>query len=244
MPPTPAAGWMAFPWTTTLPTRCSVCLSSRTSALVSPGNRSPSQNLWMLVRHDYTSPEQFLCPSAAEAGQRASLIELGGSGPACFINFPWDGGRTWAVDEKSGHCMSYSFIQPWSGFPRSRSSGDQWTVEADPRMPIGSDGNNGGTPTARPTPDGVPSPTFCKDNGINSANHNREGQNVLYADSHAKFEKTPYIGISNDNIYTSRLGGTAAGGYLNVNPIKETSNWDAVMIRVDTLSGWTAVIAP
>jgi prepilin-type processing-associated H-X9-DG protein len=41
----------------------------------------------------------------------------------------------------------------------------------------------------------------------NSANHNRAGQNVLYADGHVQFQKTPYCGFGQewkrDNIYTA-----------------------------------------
>lgn len=41
---------------------------------------------------------------------------------------------------------------------------------------------------------------------FNSNNHggsgNGEGQNVLFADGHSSFEKTPIVGIDNDNIYT------------------------------------------
>ncbi len=41
---------------------------------------------------------------------------------------------------------------------------------------------------------------------FNSPNHggssNGEGQNCLYADGHASFQRTPTVGIDNDNIYT------------------------------------------
>jgi prepilin-type processing-associated H-X9-DG protein len=37
---------------------------------------------------------------------------------------------------------------------------------------------------------------------INSINHNRRGQNVLFGDGHIKFLKTRFIGIAEDDIYT------------------------------------------
>jgi hypothetical protein len=37
---------------------------------------------------------------------------------------------------------------------------------------------------------------------FNSTNHNGEGQNVLYIDSHVEFQKKPIVGVNNDNIYT------------------------------------------
>jgi prepilin-type processing-associated H-X9-DG protein len=38
----------------------------------------------------------------------------------------------------------------------------------------------------------------------NSPNHSGAGQNVLYGDGHVEFRKTPYCGVSDDNIYTAR----------------------------------------
>ncbi|UCC29709.1 MAG: prepilin-type N-terminal cleavage/methylation domain-containing protein [Phycisphaerales bacterium] len=52
---------------------------------------------------------------------------------------------------------------------------------------------------------------------FNSFNHggtgNGEGQNCLYADGHASFNRTPAVGIDNDNIYTvmTEEWGTAQG---------------------------------
>lgn len=40
----------------------------------------------------------------------------------------------------------------------------------------------------------------------NSYNHLREGQNVLFGDSHSEFIKRPDISVKNDNIYTSYRG--------------------------------------
>ena len=40
---------------------------------------------------------------------------------------------------------------------------------------------------------------------FNSRNHNGDGQNVLFADGHAEFRRTPTIGIDYDNIYTISL---------------------------------------
>lgn len=37
---------------------------------------------------------------------------------------------------------------------------------------------------------------------LNSINHNRRGQNVLFGDGHIKFLKTRFIGFSEDDIYT------------------------------------------
>jgi prepilin-type processing-associated H-X9-DG protein len=37
----------------------------------------------------------------------------------------------------------------------------------------------------------------------NSNNHQKAGQNVLYADGHVAFQLTPFCGLGKDNIYTA-----------------------------------------
>jgi prepilin-type processing-associated H-X9-DG protein len=37
---------------------------------------------------------------------------------------------------------------------------------------------------------------------VNSINHKRKGQNVLFGDGHVKFLKTRLIGVSNDDVFT------------------------------------------
>jgi hypothetical protein len=43
---------------------------------------------------------------------------------------------------------------------------------------------------------------------MNSQNHNKVGQNVLYNDSHVLWCNNPFVGIDRDHIYT-RAGDTA-----------------------------------
>ena len=38
---------------------------------------------------------------------------------------------------------------------------------------------------------------------VNSSNHQFEGQNVLFVDSHVTFHRTPNVGIAQDHIYKS-----------------------------------------
>jgi prepilin-type N-terminal cleavage/methylation domain-containing protein len=45
----------------------------------------------------------------------------------------------------------------------------------------------------------------------NSVLHQEEGQNVAYIDTHVKFNKTPRVGINDDNIYTVYNGPTGDG---------------------------------
>jgi prepilin-type processing-associated H-X9-DG protein len=40
----------------------------------------------------------------------------------------------------------------------------------------------------------------------NSNNHDKDGQNILYADGHVAWESNPFVGVNKDNIYTSADG--------------------------------------
>jgi hypothetical protein len=46
----------------------------------------------------------------------------------------------------------------------------------------------------------------------NANQHQEDGQNVLFLDSHVSFEKNPYCGINDDNIYTYWGGGDIRKG--------------------------------
>ncbi len=200
--------------------------------------RSVSQNLWLLCRQDYTQPGLFVCPSSSQAGAGVVVTDKDkvSSGAGCFLDFVWTG---------SPACMSYSFIQPWTPFGRGRTSGEQWAVDADPRFVIGADANNNVYPYAS-TDGGYPDAATLRDS-VNSTNHTREMQNIVFGDGHVEGKDNPYAGVSNDNIYTSKLaGGTgdAYGGYLDVRPLKPGSSnatlADTVLVPVEDgkLSSW------
>ena len=60
---------------------------------------------------------------------------------------------------------------------------------------------------------------------FNSRNHGGEGQNVLYADGHASFERTPTVGVDHDNIYTVALdNSTYAGIVIGESPWKRSAH--------------------
>ncbi len=66
------------------------------------------------------------------------------------------------------------------------------------------DAINATTTTGDTKPDYLPAPTNAYSDPShtqNSASHQREGQNVLYNDSHVAFERAPNVGIEKDNIY-------------------------------------------
>ena len=61
----------------------------------------------------------------------------------------------------------------------------------------------------------------------NSPNHEQEGQNVLYADGHVTYERTPFVGPAGDNLYTAKGSVKPA---VEVSPADAT---DAILLPTD-----------
>lgn len=156
-------------------------------------NHSVSQNLWLLVRGDFAQPEIFLCPSAPWAEEKLDRKVDGPDGEyGNFVSFPWKDPAT---------TISYSFIQPWSRFADNHSTAELWGVDADPRVVLGADANNGKQPEFQGPGGRSDFPDIKK--YVNSTNHKGEGQNLLYGDGHVAWSQTAYAGIDNDNVYTA-----------------------------------------
>ena len=70
---------------------------------------------------------------------------------------------------------------------------------------------------------------------MNSSNHNREGQNVLYNDGHVTWCDNPFVGHNEDNIYYAapKVEGENAGPYRF--PMHRT---DSLLYPSDNIGGW------
>ncbi|RKY23704.1 MAG: hypothetical protein DRP62_05370, partial [Planctomycetota bacterium] len=124
------------------------------------------------------------------------------------ITDAWDFGT-----EPGKHC-SYSYHMPYVGqsgasFPINVSSNPSCPVAAD-RSPYFDQNADSYLDDANPDEDGPPTwkdgEYYDPDKTCNAAAHQREGQNVLFNDSHVSFEKWPNCGVDNDNIW--RFWGT------------------------------------
>jgi prepilin-type N-terminal cleavage/methylation domain-containing protein len=248
-------------------------ISSRgTNNYYGPGAERPLEaNLWLMVRTEYMEAALFRCPSDAtnknwEFDLADNTGTPGGTGAEFYINFPWV-----AVNGVIPSNLCYSFVQPWTVRPFAMSV---WGGETDSRVVLGADQNNGGTAGSYGTSSlldpryregGIatgPVPAYASMRKfVNSKNHRSDGQNVLYGDGHAGFEKSAYVGVNSDNIYTSRRTGAGAsttgelasfvpdstGGVLDINPaiiIAGSDNWDTVLVptRVWFPGGTTNVL--
>jgi len=183
-------------------------------------------SLYLLVREVDVSPRSFVCPSGGQTafeGQNPDNLN--------FVEL-WDFGQ-WAhdlfknPDDGTGSAhgpkihVSYAYHMPYgpNGGPGEFAPGTKdpaaFAVMAD-KSPWFDPKLKTGEPALEDWFDYVNAMTSYKGRRAskqwqvlqaNAYPHGREGQNVLYADGHASFEKTPDVGINRDNIYTRQAEG-------------------------------------
>ncbi len=150
---------------------------------------SVTRAYWMMVRSGDITVEQFICPSsAADEPDRTDNIEL-------------------YYDFEAFSNVSYGYQVPFGPRDtRPREGMDSRQIMAADKGPFSypvqftwNVGKLGQKITLND------SPKLWRP--LNSNNHggkgNGEGQNCLYGDGHATFNKTPTAGVDSDNIYTT-----------------------------------------
>jgi hypothetical protein len=195
------AGGIAGPGTTTSADKV-IDTYYNTSTKYQNGN--PLANLWILVLRNATSPKQFICKSDPVPTNTANLQTAANY----YINFNGGTSGTSTAD----YAYSYSVAYPWTGTGTSLTGAPYWKNTTDSSLPIMSDvaplSGTGSNPQAQTPGNGSGPPT----NGAkawNSSNHQRDGQNVGFADAHTEFVRRADVGQSNDNIFTSWNSTTA-----------------------------------
>lgn len=139
---------------------------------------------WMLVRSGDVTVNQFICPQGDDEPDPTENLEA-------------------YYDFAGNSHISYGFQVPFG--PRATRAGE-WMNN---RVALAADKGpykNAAVPTP---PSGLDLNSAPKEwRPFNSVNHGGEGQNVLFADGHAMFHRTPVIGVDGDNIYTVALDNT------------------------------------
>ena len=196
-------------------------------------------SLYMLVREADVSPKSFVCPATSDQefkisedyiiGSKSLTAELELTDIWDFGNYPcggWDGQGDGSGHDTTSHC-SYSYQQVYDEVNTSNermnrpdASGNAANVVLADRSPWCDTNLEFIAPTGTAPNDWtsfVSKINNYEDSSsdetvkmANSANHDREGQNVLYNDGHAEFAKRSDVSQNNDNIYTrySSTGGT------------------------------------
>jgi prepilin-type N-terminal cleavage/methylation domain-containing protein len=182
----------------------------RLSGLNSGGQATISSCFYLLVKYTEVTPKQFICKG--ESSSKVKPFKASDYAPLMEDEECWDFGGA-PYTEPTKH-YSYSYHVPFNQFALSAASSEPAMAVAADRSPwldihissqiLNRDWSlfNVGSQTMTPLPEEIKS--YQKGN---TRAHQRDGQNVLYMDSHVSFEKVSYCGISwkdqNDNVYTS-----------------------------------------
>lgn len=203
-------------------------------------DQHPSRSMFLLVIDGTTTAKQFICPSSGDTED--DLRNLQGATQVAAqpgVN---------RFDFRGYPYMSYGYHLPYGQKARP-------TENLDPRMVLLADKGpyfQAGDTVDFGTTDkvsGVLAPSGSdftdasavlkldneKWRNYNSRSHGTEGQNALYQDGHATFERRPIIGVNFDNIYTSH--GQTGGMYQLINTLvgKEPKDKYGPYVNTDSL---------
>ncbi len=175
-------------------------------------------SLYLLVKYADVTPAQFVCNGDVGTDE-FKLSEAPGLDTTVIddITDVWDFGshKSPATNLWPGQYNSYSYHSPYEN-TKFKPSSKSFPLGSysNPSSPLCADRNPYLDKNAIAWLDGQPcaktdeDPPYWKNDAYNdphrtgnSAAHQREGQNVLFADSHVSFEKYPNVGISKDNIW-------------------------------------------
>jgi hypothetical protein len=167
------------------------------------GACSITSSFYLLVKHADVSPKFFICPG--EKGVTEFKPADYGEGDK-ELTVLWDFGH-----EPREHC-SYSYHMPYGPYSLTTSSEPGMAVAADPNPWIDSPSVKGKDPVllAGYNPNGRRKET----NIGNAVTHQKDGQYVLFMDTHVSFAKQPFCAVNDDNIYTYWNGGDIRRGGL------------------------------
>ena len=174
-----------------------------------PPGGTISSNLFLLIKFADVSPEQFICPGGDEKKFELALYDITDADNFTEVwDFGSDQDLVTAGTRGTGHC-SYSYHLP---VPLV-SGGTAYSVgvSSTPGMPVMADRNpfiqkNNFADAALYEWTGTGTSGSVDETSIPAGNataHQKDGQNVLYADFHVTFEKQANVGLQQDNIYTT-----------------------------------------
>jgi hypothetical protein len=192
----------------------------------SGGAATISSSFYLLVKYAEVTPKSFICKGDSGTNEFKPVdYDAGGYD---LIDL-WDFGPG---DPETGnpHC-SYSYHMPYALYALTTSS--------EPGMAVAADRNPW---MASPAAEGKPQDVLANYNPEggkeftnlgNAIAHQEDGQNVLFMDIHVAFEKVPFCGINEDNIYTwdDLSGEPRRGGYPLANQSEPAHRTDSLLVN-------------
>jgi prepilin-type N-terminal cleavage/methylation domain-containing protein len=182
-------------------------------------------SLYLLVKYADVTPSQFVCKG--DVGTKEfKLSDVTGTLDTKIddVSDVWDFGDTTAMGTTNfpGNRNSYSYHDPYDN-TRITPTRQSYPLGSysDPASPLMADRNpyvdknatiyiDGAAGENKPKWETTPTPGHYSDPDKtgNSAAHQRDGQNVLFNDSHVGWEKYPNVGVSKDNIWKCWINAT------------------------------------
>jgi prepilin-type N-terminal cleavage/methylation domain-containing protein/prepilin-type processing-associated H-X9-DG protein len=179
------------------------------------GDNNVAASMFLLIRTQDITPEVFVCPS----GNADKDTYGNAKGVSAQKRSNWS-------DIKKN--LSYSMSCPYPD-TTGVNKGYKWNSTLGADFALAADLNPGKQGTYDVTRPKVNSSS--KDMQIaNSANHQGQGENVLYGDGHVEFVQNPFCGTKRDNIYTQ--SGSTDGSNPTSTNYKALPKWagDSVML--------------
>jgi prepilin-type processing-associated H-X9-DG protein len=196
--------------------------------LHSAADRTITASLYLLVKYADVLPKDFKCPADNNVTQfdGRNLKQL-------------DSVELWDFGAEPYKHVSYAMHNPYGAYPATAKlsaifaiAGDMspWFRQGDFVKPDSSF-TDWGKNTALMSPYfSVPSTERWQIQQANAFSHNREGQNVAFADGHLEYVKTSDVGVKHDNIYTywsAPENPTDADRRIGTNPTTRDKDNDA-----------------
>jgi hypothetical protein len=187
------------------------------------GSATISSSLYLLVRYAEITPKSFICQSGDLRAKTFNPAKYGVRDKE--LEDLWDFGP-----EPTKHC-SYSYHMCYGPYPLN-------TASSEPGMAVVADRN----PWLDPYTDTTgfkwddqtktePPEDINRYRKGNCGLHQREGQNVLFMDNHVYFEKLPFCGVKQDNIYTYWHGTEIQQGAPPVIGSRPKSPLDSLLVN-------------
>lgn len=178
--------------------------SADSFAATGPQPNDVTAAFWLLARDRKLSLRAFVCPY-----NDIFQYEPDPASPATHANF---------TDLSKN--LGYSFADPYPS-EEARKRGYSWDATLGENFPLAADKN----PGVDTNGSNVTSKDLATDTEEGSSlNHEKDGQNVLYADGHVVWQKTPLCGTNGDNIFANR------NNRLDQSPVDKS---DALLLPTD-----------